>query len=117
MHHHVLLGHHRSEHALAAEALHLFAQLLGRFAGDLALTFGAGAVYLGGGIAPKIATVLSAGEFRRAFERKAPFEHWMQAVPTFLIADPDPALTGLCAILADPGRFTFRSAGWRREPG
>ncbi|MFL5123090.1 MAG: glucokinase [Microvirga sp.] len=103
--------------ALATEALQLFARLLGRFAGDLALTFGAGAVYLGGGIAPKIATVLSAGEFRRAFERKAPFEHWMRAVPTFLIADPDPALTGLCAILADPGRFTFRSAIWRREPG
>jgi glucokinase len=103
-----------SDDALATEALHLFARLLGRFAGDLALTLGAGAVYLGGGIAPKIAAVLSAGEFRRAFERKAPFEHWMQAVPTFLIADPDPALTGLCAILADPGRFTFRSAGWRR---
>ena len=50
--------------ALATAALQLFARLLGRFAGDLALTFGAGAVYLGGGIAPKIATVLSAGEFR-----------------------------------------------------
>ncbi|HEX8663523.1 MAG TPA: glucokinase [Beijerinckiaceae bacterium] len=100
--------------ALAQAALHLFGRLLGRFAGDLALTFGAGAVFIAGGIGPKIAAVLSAGDFRAAFERKAPFEHWMQAVPTFLIADPDPALTGLRAILAEPERFLFRSAGWER---
>ena len=46
--------------ALAKEALHLFGRLLGRFAGDLALTFGAGAVYIAGGIGPKIAAVLAA---------------------------------------------------------
>jgi glucokinase len=101
--------------ALAQAALHLFGRLLGRFAGDLALTFGAGAVYIAGGIGPKIAAVLSAGDFRAAFERKAPFEDWMRAIPTFLIADRDPALTGLRAILAEPGRFLFRSAGWERE--
>jgi glucokinase len=100
--------------ALAQEALHLFGRLLGRFAGDFALTFGAGAVYIAGGIGPKIAAVLSAGDFKAAFERKAPFEDWMRTVPTFLIADPDPALTGLRAMLAEPGRFIFRSAGWER---
>jgi glucokinase len=97
------------------QALHLFGRLLGRFAGDLALTFGTGAVYIAGGIGPKIAAVLSAGDFRAAFERKAPFEHWMRTVPTWLIADPDPGLVGLCAILADPDRFAFGSAGWSRE--
>jgi glucokinase len=102
---------------LAAEALNLFGRLLGRFAGDLALVFAASAVYIGGGIAPKIAATLSQGEFRAAFERKAPFDHWMEAVPTFLIADPDPALTGLRAILADPDRFVFKSAGWQRQRG
>jgi glucokinase len=101
---------------LATQALHLFGRLLGRFAGDLALTFGAGAVYIGGGIAPKIAAMLSQGEFRAAFERKAPFEHWMRAVPTFVIADPEPALAGLRAILAEPERFIFASAGWQRPP-
>ena len=103
--------------ALAADALHLFARLLGRFAGDLALTFAAGAVYLGGGIAPKIAAVLSQGEFRAAFERKAPFEHWMKAVPTFVITGPEPALTGLRIIVAEPERFEFGSVGWQRRPG
>ena len=39
----------------------------------------------------------------------------MRSVPTFLVADPDPALTGLHAILAEPGRFAFRSAGWERN--
>ena len=102
---------------LAADALRLFARLLGRFAGDLALVFAASAVYVGGGIGPKIAAILSQGEFRAAFERKAPFDHWMEAVPTFLIADPDPALTGLRAILAEPDRFVFKSAGWQGPRG
>ena len=99
---------------LALDALHLFGRLLGRFAGDLALIFAASAVYVGGGIGPKIAAILSEGEFRAAFERKAPFDHWMEAVPTYLIADAHPALTGLRAILADPDRFVFKSAGWQR---
>lgn len=99
---------------LAVEALHLFGRLLGRFASDLTLAFAATAVYVAGGIAPKIAAVLSQGEFRAAFERKAPFDHWMKTVPSYLIADPDPALTGLRAILADPDRFLFSSAGWER---
>jgi glucokinase len=102
---------------LAADALHLFGRLLGRFAGDLALVFAASAVYIGGGIGPKIAAILSRGDFRAAFERKAPFDHWMEAVPTFLVADPDPALAGLRAILADPDRFVFKSAGWQRPRG
>lgn len=100
--------------ALASEALRLFARLLGRFAGDLALVFDARAVFIAGGIAPKIAATLAQGEFRAAFERKAPFERSMQVVPTYLVADPDPALTGLEAIVADPDRFMFKSAGWER---
>lgn len=103
--------------ALANEALRLFGRLLGRFAGDLALIFDAGAVYVAGGIAPKIATILAQGEFRAAFERKAPFGSWMESVPTCLVADPDPALTGLRAIVAEPDRFAFKSAGWTRRRG
>lgn len=103
--------------AVATEALHLFGRLLGRFAGDLALVFDASAVYIAGGIAPKIATILAQGEFRAAFERKAPFDRWLRSVPTSLVVDPDPALTGLRAIVADPDRFAFKSAGWERGHG
>ena len=60
------------EDAIAVEALDVFVTWLGPFAGDLAVLFGArGGVYLGGGIAPKIAHRLSSGAFRAAFEKAA----------------------------------------------
>src|SRR4051794_6255831 len=63
----------------AAATLDLFARLLGRFAGDLALIFGAtGGVYLGGGIAPRLLGVLCSGGFRTAFERKAPQDAFLR---------------------------------------
>src|SRR4051812_3298022 len=97
---------------LAVEAFQLFARLLGRFAGDLALIFEASAVYVAGGIAPKILQALRAGAFRAAFEHKAPYAERMRAVPTFVITDPDPALKGLCAMAADPGRYACTASGW-----
>jgi glucokinase len=102
---------------LAAEALQLFARLLGRFAGDLALTFEASAAYVAGGIAPKILEALGSGAFRAAFEPKAPYADRMRSVPTFVITDPDPALKGLCAIAADPGRYAFAVSGWTGARG
>jgi glucokinase len=98
---------------IAAATLMHFARLLGRFAGDLALVFGAtGGVYVAGGIAPRIASVLLAGEFRQAFERKAPLDRFVRAVPIWLIAHPDPAIEGLAAIAAAPERFLFQSYTW-----
>ena len=48
------------------EVLDLFARWLGRFAGDLALTFEAsGGVFIAGGIAPRMVDILQQGEFRR----------------------------------------------------
>ena len=99
---------------VARAALMHFARLLGRFAGDLALVFGAvGGVYVAGGIAPRIASVLLASDFRQAFERKAPLDRFVRAVPTWLIAHPDPAIEGLAAIAAAPDRFLFQSYTWR----
>ena len=101
----------------AAAALALFARLLGRFAGDLALIFGAsGGVYLSSGIAPEIRTILARGDFRAAFENKAPHEAWAQSIPTFVVLHPDPALLGLAVLASDPSRFAFASRGWTREP-
>jgi glucokinase len=99
---------------LAGAALRLFARLLGRFAGDLALAFDAsGGVFIAGGIAPKIADLLNAGEFRAAFDNKAPHEAWTSRVPTYVITDPEPALRGLAMLVADPGLFVFQSKEWR----
>jgi glucokinase len=98
---------------LAGSALRLFARLLGRFAGDLALAFDAsGGVFIAGGIAPRITDLLNQGEFRAAFDSKAPHEAWTARVPTYVITDPNPALRGLAVLVANPGRFIFHAREW-----
>lgn len=99
--------------ALARETLLMFTRLLGRFAGDLALIFGAsGGVYLGSGIAPRIIPVLEAGPFREAFEDKAPFAAFAKGIPTAVLTFPEPALTGLSLLAAHPQRFLVASGDW-----
>jgi len=99
---------------LAKDALALFARFLGRFAGDLALTFEAsGGVFIAGGIAPRMIDILQAGPFREAFDRKAPHDAWASRVPVYAIVNPEPALQGLAAIVTNPGRFVFQSQGWQ----
>ena len=99
---------------MAGETLGLFGRLLGRFAGDLALLFGAtSGVFIGGGIAPSILDALRR-EFRAPFERKSPYEELMRQVPSFVVIQRDHAFTGLAAIAADPERFVFQADGWTR---
>ena len=100
-------------HPLGIEAAQLFSRSLGRFAGDLALTFEAsGGVFIAGGIAPRMCEILREGWFREAFERKTPHEAWARQVPAFVIVHPEPALLGLSAIVEDPKRFVFQFQGW-----
>ena len=100
----------------AAEALALFGRFLGRVCGDLALTFLAtGGVYIGGGIAPRILRVLQEGDFRAAFEDKAPFTDMMRAIPTSVITVDDPAFTGLAALAGGGERFVYHASTWRSD--
>ncbi|SEG10407.1 glucokinase [Thermomonospora echinospora] len=86
---------------LCHETLETFCALLGSFAGNVALTFGArGGVYIGGGILPRIWDVLHRSDFRRRFESKPPMERYLRAIPTALIVAPTPALSGAAARLA-----------------
>jgi glucokinase len=106
---------YRGGHDLARECLRMFARLLGRFAGDLAMTFEAsGGVFIAGGIAPNMVDILKEGSFRRAFDAKAPHHAWARGVTACVITHPEPALLGLSALVADPGRFVFPSQTWRR---
>jgi glucokinase len=83
----------------ARTTLDLFCALLGAFAGDLALAFGARhGVFLAGGIAPRIADHLAGSEFRARFEAKGRLRDYNVAIPTHLIVTPDPALVGLAAL-------------------
>ena len=88
------------EDELAVEALALFIDWLGRFAGDTALLLGArGGVYLGGGIAPKLSAKLSTGAFRRAFEDKGRMAAYLAPIPVYVIHAEFATLTGAAASL------------------
>jgi glucokinase len=102
--------------AQAVETLTLFATYLGRVAGDLALIFMAyGGVFLGGGISAKIAPVLKAGAFRKAFTAKAPHEALLERMATAIVIKEDAALAGIAAFARAPGRFGMELGGrrWR----
>ena len=76
-------------------ALAQFTAFLGNVAGNLALTLGArGGVYLGGGIVPRLGAAFDATLFRRHFEAKGRFGDYLQAIPTWVIVAPAPALLG-----------------------
>ena len=101
----------------AVKTLSLYCRLLGRLAGDMALVFMArGGVYVGGGISPRILPFLLQGEFRRAFEAKAPHAAVMARIPTFVIVRENPALAGLAAFARTPERFGVDLSGrrWRK---
>ncbi len=101
---------------VAEEALALFVTCLGRTAGDLALVFKSrGGVYLTGGITARILPALKAGNFREAFEDKAPHREMMASIPAYVITHPLAALAGLGAYARDPSGFGVETAGrrWR----
>ncbi|WP_406600846.1 glucokinase [Microvirga rosea] len=101
---------------LAAKTLDRFARYLGRFAGDLALTFEAtGGVFIAGGIAPRMVDILQQGSFREAFDQKAPHDAWARNVPAFVITHREPALQGLAVLVTHTGRFVYQSQGWMRS--
>ena len=82
-----------------AEVLTLFCALLGSFAGDLALLYGArGGVFIGGGICPRFPDFLAASAFRDRFEAKGRFQDWLAPIPAWLIMRPDAAMVGLAAL-------------------
>jgi glucokinase len=86
--------------AIAREALDIFVTWLGRFAGDMALVFGArGGVYLGGGIAPRLVARFDQGDFREAFERKGRMTEFVAPLPVYVIVAEFPGLKGAAASL------------------
>jgi glucokinase len=85
---------------ISLEALDMFCAMLGAFAGNLALTYGArGGVYIAGGIAPRILDFLTNSEFRRRFEQKGRFAAYLEAIPTQVIVHPAATFLGLTALL------------------
>ena len=84
----------------ASATIKLFVRLLGRFAGDVALTFKAlGGVYIAGGVTGKLGALFDEDIFRAAFEAHPPYSELLQSMPTYLVTVAHPGLIG-CAALA-----------------
>ncbi|MDN4503311.1 glucokinase [Alteromonadaceae bacterium BrNp21-10] len=82
------------------ETLHQFCKIMGSFAGNLALNMGTnGGVYIAGGIAQRFVDFVLNSEFRARFEDKGRLQKYMQAIPTYLITEPDHGLLGAAAYL------------------
>ncbi len=97
-------------HPMAQTIMRLFVRLLGRFAGDLALTFKAlGGVYVTGGVAHGLGTLLDDPQFRAAFEAHPPYETLLKSIPTHLVTYEQPGLVG-CATLAQFGETSPAAA-------
>ena len=78
----------------------MFCDMLGRVAGDLALTLGArGGVYIAGGIVPKLCDFVSQSNFRTRFQAKGRLSPYLAAIPTYVVLHPFPALIGASHLL------------------
>lgn len=82
-----------SDQAILAVAL--FFEILGQFAGDVALAFGAkDGVYIAGGIVRRYPEMFEDSSFRSGFENKGRYQSHMESIPTQLITHPQPGLLG-----------------------
>ena len=83
-----------------AATLNQFFSFLGSAAADLALITGAfGGLYIAGGIVPACIDQLRNSPFRERFDDKNRYRDYMQRIPTYVITDPVPGLTGLAAMI------------------
>jgi glucokinase len=90
--------------AVCIETLQIFCALLGSVAGDLALTLGATqAVYIGGGIVPRLGDYFVRSDFRQRFESKGRYAAYLNRVPVFVINSAQPAFVGLVQAFTAPG--------------
>jgi glucokinase len=87
-------------------SLDMFCAMLGGFAGNVALTYGArGGVYIAGGIAPRILDYLAKSEFRRRFEQKGRLHSYLEAIPSQVIVHPAATFLGLTSLATSAPRF------------
>lgn len=84
------------------EALHQFVNILGSFAGNLALNLNArGGVYLCGGVVTQLKDFIVQSAFRDRFEAKGRFHFYVVDIPVFLITEEEPGLLGAAVFLGD----------------
>jgi glucokinase len=87
--------------SLAVAALDRFCLILGSVAGNIALTHGANAVVIAGGLGLRIADMLPRSGFSGRFMAKGRLEPMLSAVPVKIITYPQPGLLGAAAAFAE----------------
>jgi glucokinase len=76
--------------------------MLGSFAGDVALVHGAGGVFLGGGVLPRLQPLLAGSDFQGRFVDKGPMSSYVEGMPVRLITAGDAALQGAARLYEFP---------------
>lgn len=81
------------------ECVQMFLGILGSVAGDIVLAQGATAgVYLGGGILPRLESLVADSALLERFQSKGPLSPYMQDIPVNLITAENTALLGAAAL-------------------
>ncbi|ALO33919.1 glucokinase [Colwellia sp. MT41] len=85
---------------LCQQTLTLFCNVLGSFAGNLALIMNSqGGVYIAGGIVPRFIDYLKASDFRARFEAKGRLSYITEQAPIYIITEEQPGLLGAAAFV------------------
>ena len=102
----------KDRNALACQSVQMYFEILGQFAGDIALTLGAkDGVFIAGGIIKRYPELIVQSGFRTAFENKGRHAELMKTIPTHLILHPEPGLLG-AGIGAGIGATHGSSESW-----
>lgn len=81
--------------SIEREAVMRFLGILGSFAGDCALLYAArGGVYFGGGILPRLLSLVAGSPLIERFNAKGRMSTWISEIPLLIIADDAAALRG-----------------------
>jgi glucokinase len=103
---------------LCARALDCFLDILGDFAGDMALALGANrGVFLTGRFIMEAQSLIGTSSFRSRFESKGRLSAVVQALPTWAVVNPGGAVIGMGRLVAEllgDAREAFRTV--RPEP-
>jgi glucokinase len=101
-----------TQDALCVQTLEVFCHILGTAASNLAVTLGAtGGIYIGGSIVPRLGEFFDQSGFRKRFEQKGRFSHYVTHIPTFVITAPEATFLGASAILDTQLRAMSNSPG------
>lgn len=83
---------------ICSATLSMFTSILGAEAGNMVVKLLAtGGVYIGGGIPPRILSVLQNDDFLKAFKNKGRFAPMLAKVPIYVILNPNAPLIGAAA--------------------